>query len=236
MTAGGFPGGSSISRGHIASRGACKGPGACGRVSCSGRVAVRRRACRRVPPTGSAGREGHGARQWRTRRPSGPCPDPSRAAGSVERSSVVAVTAGQRHPQRSAAGIGQRMMLRARPGAVNRARTDFWAASPSLGPHMRVVDGGGGEAETVRRPQPVQQHPLELLPHPGLLPLGRPPPAGRTRTEPQLLRQELPLDRCRGRTAHLGASCGHRSACAPGTGTAAHASATAARSPPTTRH
>lgn len=53
-----------------------------------------------------------------------------------------------------------------------------------------------GEVETVRRPQPVQPHPLELLPHPGLLPLGQPLPAGRTGTEPQLLRQELPLDTC----------------------------------------
>lgn len=45
---------------------------------------------------------------------------------------IVAVATGQRHPQRSAAGIGQHVMLRARPPAANRARTDFRAASPRL--------------------------------------------------------------------------------------------------------
>ncbi|EXU64626.1 hypothetical protein Z951_29895 [Streptomyces sp. PRh5] len=83
---------------------------------------------------------------------------------------VVAVPAGMRHPQRGAVRVGQHVVLRARPRTVNRTRTDFWAASPPLGPHMRGIDRDAGEVQPVRRPQPVQQHPLELLPHSGFAP------------------------------------------------------------------
>ena len=39
-----------------------------------------------------------------------------------------------------------------------------------------------------------QQRLVQLLPHPGLLPVPQPPPAGHPRPEPQLLGQELPRD------------------------------------------
>ncbi|OKI09221.1 hypothetical protein A6A06_00390 [Streptomyces sp. CB02923] len=39
-----------------------------------------------------------------------------------------------------------------RPSPVDRARADFWAASPPLGLHVRGIDGGAGEVQPVRRP------------------------------------------------------------------------------------
>lgn len=84
---------------------------------------------------------------------------------------VVGVGAGQRDPQRDTVPVGQHMVFRARPCAVNRTRTDFWAASPAPGLHRRGIDRGTGEVRAIRRPRPVQQYLPKLTPHTGRLPL-----------------------------------------------------------------
>ena len=60
---------------------------------------------------------------------------------------------------------------------------------------VRARSTGLGPVQLVRGVQLGQQQFVQLLPHPGLVPLGEPPPAGHAGAEPEFLRQELPRDR-----------------------------------------
>ena len=75
---------------------------------------------------------------------------------------------------------------------VHRGRAGL---RPTLyGPHMRAIDRGAGEVQQVRGPQLGQQHLVQALPDPGIVPVAQPAPARHPRTESQLLGQELPAD------------------------------------------
>lgn len=62
---------------------------------------------------------------------------------------IVAVAAGQRYPQRGAVSVGQHVVLRARPSAVNRARTTWcgtsWTPPPATRGAQWNVDDPEGE-------------------------------------------------------------------------------------------
>src|SRR3954469_1896636 len=68
----------------------------------------------------------------------------------------------------------------------------LWATP--RGPDMRGVDDRPRPVQLPRAVQLSQQQLVQTLPDPGPVPLLETPPAGHTRPEPQLLRQELPLD------------------------------------------
>ncbi|MBP2068401.1 hypothetical protein J2Z30_009473 [Streptomyces iranensis] len=81
------------------------------------------------------------------------------------------------------------------PGRARSAglRSTFRRPRPDY-PVEKVIARGTAEVQPIRRPQPLQQNPLEPIPETDCLPLSRPPPARRLRTEPQLLQQGIPLD------------------------------------------
>ena len=76
--------------------------------------------------------------------------------------------------------------------SVDRARARFGA--PFFAWTWLPVDDRARPVDLTRRLQPRQQQRVQLLPHPGLLPLLQPPPTGEPRTEAELLRQVLPRD------------------------------------------
>lgn len=101
---------------------------------------------------------------------------------------------------------------------------------------MGAVDGRPGEVQGVRAAEPGEEGLVQSRPHLGLGPLGHPAPAGYAGAEAEFLRQVFRGSRCAGRTGCPETRAGPGAACARGAGSGAQLLATAARSPPTTRH
>jgi hypothetical protein len=100
----------------------------------------------------------------------------------------------------AAVGV-HRLRAPSRPAALAADRRDGLDQRDQLGDVVAVAagEGGGernaaGEVQQVRGPQLGQQHLVQALPDPGLVPVPQPPLAGHARAEAQLLRQELPAD------------------------------------------
>jgi hypothetical protein len=105
---------------------------------------------------------------------------------------VVAVAAGQRDRQRDAVRFGDQVVLRARPGAVNRARAGF--GPPFIALTCELSTAALDQSSAPGGIELGQQRLVQLLPDPGLVPVAQPPPARHAGPEPQLLWQELPRD------------------------------------------
>src|SRR5690606_16538330 len=105
---------------------------------------------------------------------------------------VVAVAAGEADGQRDARALGDHVVFRAGPGAVDRARTGFGPPLSARTWELSITaldQSSFWAACSLRKQQLVQP-----LPDPGGVPLGQPAPAGHPRAKPQFLRQELPRD------------------------------------------
>ena len=105
---------------------------------------------------------------------------------------VVPVAAGQRGGQRDAAGIGDHVVLRARPGPVNRAGTGL---APPFS--ARTCDPSAAARDQSITPAACSRASSTSCSRchtPAGVPVPQPPPAGHPRAVAQLLRQELPRD------------------------------------------
>jgi hypothetical protein len=87
-------------------------------------------------------------------------------------------------------------------------------SSPTPRPHTHAVDGRSGPVDLVVVAQPVQQPMVQGLPHPGLLPVPQPPPAGHAAAAAQLLGREQPPGHPG--PQHLDDAAQHRAVLEPG--------------------
>lgn len=105
---------------------------------------------------------------------------------------VVGVGPGQPHVQRQPVAVAEHVVLAARLTAVGRAGTG--GLTLALGAHADRVHGRPGPVQLPVLGQPVEHHPVQLVPHPGSLPAAQPAPAGHPRPAAQLERQRVPRD------------------------------------------
>lgn len=95
-------------------------------------------------------------------------------------------------PEGNACGIGQQVVLATRLGPVGGVGTGF--ASCADGSHRGAVDHGVGPVDLAGALQLGQQHFLEPIPDPGLLPVAQASPTGHPRATAHLLGKRLPGD------------------------------------------
>jgi hypothetical protein len=65
---------------------------------------------------------------------------------------------------------------------------------PPFGRHGRRVEARASPVDLARLPEAIEEHAVQPPPHPGLLPVAQPPPAGGARPAAHLLGEHLPGD------------------------------------------